>query len=296
MQQIVAIGDRVYAMRREGDAVLLRRIDTGSEYRLTQNHAGRWSCNCPACRWGQKTCKHIKEMEGRAMADESNPAGGTHQIARALVAARAELQNPAYDKVNPHYKSRYASLAAVQDAVLPVLAKHGLAVVQTLGTAQRGPTITTILLHVSGQQIVSGPLEMPATKQDAQGWGSAITYGRRYALQAIAGVVGDDEDDDGQAASSRPAQESRPAPQRQPQPQPAPAKTQEQSPAQTETRKRPMRDRIGNYEAKLVHNGICSPGELVGWLVDSLGAAWCDCPEEDVAREVKAFEEAPVAQ
>lgn len=294
MQQIVAIGDRVYAMRREGEAVLLRRIDTGSEYRLTQNLAGRWSCNCPACRWGQRTCEHIKEVEGRAMADESNP-GGTHQIARALVAARAELANPTYDKANPHYKSRYASLAAVQDAVLPVLAKHGLAVVQTLGTAQRGPTITTILLHVSGQQIVSGPLEMPATKQDAQGWGSAITYGRRYALQAIAGVVGDDEDDDGQAASARPAQAATPAPapQRQRQ-QPQPAKPQ-QSPQQTETPKRPMRERIEGYEAKLVRGGVCSPGELVAWLVDSLGTQWCDCPEEEVAKEVKAFEEAPVA-
>lgn len=127
-----------------------------------------------------------------------------NEIAGALAAAQAEMANPSFDSTNPHFKSKFASLAAVRNTVVPVLAKHGISVCQDLRTVEGGVACTTILTHKSGQQMQFGPLVMPATKQDAQGFGSAGTYARRYSLMAVAGVVGDD-DDDANSATGKPA-------------------------------------------------------------------------------------------
>lgn len=120
-------------------------------------------------------------------------------LAKALVAAQAEMKNPAFDTTNPHFRNKFASLAAVRNAVVPVLAKHGISLTQDVTTIEGGVACLTILTHESGQYMEYGPLNMPATKQDAQGFGSACTYAKRYALQSVCGVVGDD-DDDGNAA------------------------------------------------------------------------------------------------
>jgi hypothetical protein len=121
-------------------------------------------------------------------------------LAAALAKAQLEIQNPPLDAMNPHFKSRFASLPGVRNSIVPIMAKHGIAVTQDLKNVNGGIACTTILTHVSGQQMVFGPLEMPATKQDAQGLGSAATYARRYGLLAAACVAGE-EDDDGNAAS-----------------------------------------------------------------------------------------------
>ena len=126
------------------------------------------------------------------------------EIAKALAAAQAEMQNPGFDSTNPHFRNKFASLAAVRNAVVPVLAKHGISMCQDLATADGGVSCTTILTHSSGQQMKFGPLSLPASKADAQGYGSAATYARRYALMAVAGVVGD-EDDDANSATGKPA-------------------------------------------------------------------------------------------
>lgn len=131
--------------------------------------------------------------------------GGLGEIAKALAAAQAEMVNPGFDSQNPHFKSQFASLAAVRNAVVPVLAKHGISTSQDLRTVEGGVACTTILTHASGQQMRFGPLEMPASKQDAQGFGSAATYARRYSLMAVCGVVGDVDDDGNQAAASAPS-------------------------------------------------------------------------------------------
>lgn len=125
------------------------------------------------------------------------------QLATALAAAQAEMANPKYDKVNPGFRSKYASLAAVRDAVIPVLSRHGIAVVQTLHQTDGGIACTTVLLHKSGQML-QATLPMPAAKQDAQGLGSAATYARRYQLMAMTGVVGDDDDDGNAAVGVKP--------------------------------------------------------------------------------------------
>ena len=121
-------------------------------------------------------------------------------IAKALAAAQAEMGPVVFDSLNPHFKSRFASLSAVRSAVIPVLAKHGISLTQDLQTTERGVACFTTLWHESGESLTFGPLTMPASKPDAQGLGSAATYARRYSLMAVCGVVGD-EDDDGNAAS-----------------------------------------------------------------------------------------------
>ena len=126
-------------------------------------------------------------------------------IAKALAAAQAEMSNPGFDSSNPHFKSKFASLAAVRNAVVPTLAKHGIAVVQDVQTVENGVACYTLLLHESGQRLTLGPLVMPASKSDAQGFGSASTYARRYALQSVACVVGDDDDDGNAAVASAPS-------------------------------------------------------------------------------------------
>jgi hypothetical protein len=129
-------------------------------------------------------------------------------LATALAAAQAEMRNPAYDSNNPHFKSKFASLAAVRDTVTPTLSKHGIAVLQLLGFDDGRVTCETVLTHKSGQWI-SGTFAVAPTKPDAQGTGSAATYARRYALMAMVNVVGD-EDDDGNAAVARPQAAQRP--------------------------------------------------------------------------------------
>ena len=121
-------------------------------------------------------------------------------LAAALCAAQAEMKNPPLNAVNPHFRNRYANLAAVRDAVITPLNAHGVTVLQNVVPIEGGIGIETLVWHESATEPVKyGPLPMPASKQDAQGYGSAITYGCRYALCALFGVVGED-DDDGEAA------------------------------------------------------------------------------------------------
>lgn len=127
-----------------------------------------------------------------------------NELAAALAKAQAEISNPKFDSQNPHYKNKFASLAAVRNAIVPAFAKNGLSLLQELTTTpEHCISCLTIILHSSGQSMRLGPLVMPASKADAQGYGSAATYARRYALLAAAGVVGE-EDDDANAAVSKP--------------------------------------------------------------------------------------------
>ena len=100
-------------------------------------------------------------------------------ISKALADAQAEMKNPAFDSTNPHFRNKSASLAAIRNAVVPVFSKHGLSVMQELSTTDNGVACLTVVQHSSGQWFEFGPLTMPATKPDAQGFGSAGTYCRR---------------------------------------------------------------------------------------------------------------------
>ena len=139
-----------------------------------------------------------------------NKSDSIASIAAALAKAQAELKNPPYDSKNPHFRNSYASLASVRDTITPVLAAHGIAVLQLLGKSDVGVSCETVLTHESGEWI-SSTIELPASKQDAQGYGSACTYARRYALMAIVNVVGDEDDDANEASKPAPVRAAKPA-------------------------------------------------------------------------------------
>lgn len=132
----------------------------------------------------------------------------------ALVAAQAEMRNPPKESVNPHFKSRFADLATVIDTVKPVLTKHGLGVIQMPCEVEGvGPALTTMLIHSSGEYVRDTIALRPA-KPDPQGVGAAMTYARRYGLQAVLGITADDDDDGHNAARSR--QQNAPQPKKRP--------------------------------------------------------------------------------
>lgn len=127
------------------------------------------------------------------------------QIAMALSKAQAAMGPALKDSVNPHYKSTYANLASAWAAAQGPITANGLAYVQTFEPREdRGIAIETTLMHISGQFIQSTLVLYP-TDSKPQSAGSAITYGRRYALMAILGLVPDDDDDANQASGIPPA-------------------------------------------------------------------------------------------
>ena len=141
------------------------------------------------------------------------------KLAAAMVAASGELKNPPKDSVNPHFKSRFADLATVIDTVKPTLTRHKLAVIQ-LPTESNGlPALATMLMHESGEWIRTTVL-LCAVKTDPQGIGSAITYARRYGLQAALNITADDDDDGHQGSQPAKPQQQKPV-QQQPTQQPA---------------------------------------------------------------------------
>lgn len=131
-------------------------------------------------------------------------------LASAMAAAFGEIDAATKSAANPHFKSKYADITAVIEAIKPALIKHDLFFTQRPQPSENGITVTTVLHHASGEALELGSLFVPANKHDAQGFGSALTYARRYALVTAFGVP--TEDDDGNAAS-RSKQVERSAPQ-----------------------------------------------------------------------------------
>jgi hypothetical protein len=123
-----------------------------------------------------------------------------NELAAALSAAQGEMRDAAKDASNPFFKSNYADLASVREAVRETFHKHGLAVSQVFNRDDHGVVVETVLMHKSGQWLCGG-LSIKPVKDDPQGIGSAITYARRYSLQAVAGIAA--EDDDGEVAMGR---------------------------------------------------------------------------------------------
>lgn len=127
------------------------------------------------------------------------------EIATALLKAQSEMSNPKKGSANPYFKSKYADLNAVREAVIPVLNANGISVLQPMTTVDGKNYIKTVLLHESGETIESLTEIIYAKTNDAQAQGSGITYARRYGLQSLVCVGADD--DDGNAASRPPKKE-----------------------------------------------------------------------------------------
>ena len=121
------------------------------------------------------------------------------QIAAAFVKAKREFSPALKTSTNPHFRSKYADLGACLEAVNDALLNNGIAVYQETSEDASGVTVETVFIHESGEALRSGKLHVPAAKHDPQGFGSALTYARRYSLMAACGIA--PEDDDGNAAS-----------------------------------------------------------------------------------------------
>lgn len=119
-------------------------------------------------------------------------------ISKAFVAAQKAFGPALKTATNPHFRSRYADLSACVEAVLDALHANGIALQQRTSPSADGVTVETVFIHESGETMSCGQLHVPAAKHDAQGYGSAMTYARRYSLMAACGIA--PEDDDGNAA------------------------------------------------------------------------------------------------
>lgn len=125
-----------------------------------------------------------------------------NKIAAAFVKAQKAFGPALKTSTNPHFRSRYADLSACVEAVIEALNDNGIALMQRLNPCDDGVIVETVFVHESGEMLNCGQLHVPATKQDAQGYGSALTYARRYSLMAACGIA--PEDDDGNAAARKP--------------------------------------------------------------------------------------------
>jgi len=121
------------------------------------------------------------------------------QIAEALVSAQKEIRFATKDSTNPHFKSKYANINSVIEAVKKPLNDNGIAILQSLSPSDDNKLhLTTRLLHSSGEWIEDIAV-CPIQKQDPQGLGSAISYIRRYSISSLCALYADD--DDGQSAA-----------------------------------------------------------------------------------------------
>ena len=121
------------------------------------------------------------------------------KIAAAFVKAQKAFGPALKSSTNPHFRSKYADLSACVEAVIDALNANGIGLMQRTYECSDGVMVETVFIHESGEVIEGGILHVPAPKSDPQGYGSALTYARRYSLLAATGLA--PEDDDGNAAS-----------------------------------------------------------------------------------------------
>ena len=119
-------------------------------------------------------------------------------IYTAFVKAQQDFAPALKTNTNPHFKSRYVGLDGCIEAVLDALNNNGIGLLQPTHECADGVTVETLFIHTSGESMSGGKLHVPASKNDAQGYGSALTYARRYSLMAACGIA--PEDDDANAA------------------------------------------------------------------------------------------------
>lgn len=163
-----------------------------------------------------------------APVDKNHAAVAVHKgLYSALAAAQADMGPALKDSVNPAFKSKYADLASVMAACLPSLNAHGIAVIQPTYQNEAGAHfVKTVLVHGETGETAECAVPLIVSKNDMQGYGSAVTYARRYGLMSMAGIA--PEDDDGNAAAKSPpmVETRRQEPRRDPLPSAAQVATQ----------------------------------------------------------------------
>jgi hypothetical protein len=124
-------------------------------------------------------------------------------IAAALVKAQRAFGPALKTATNPHFRTKYADLSACVEAVIDALNENGIALIQKNHPDETGVTVETVFVHESGETLDCGKLHVPAAKNDPQGFGSALTYARRYSLMAACGIAPEDDDGNAGAAAKR---------------------------------------------------------------------------------------------
>ena len=122
------------------------------------------------------------------------------EIASALVKAQKAFGPALKTSTNPHFRNKYAALDACIEAVIDALNDNGIMLMQQTHLCEDGVIVETIFIHESGETMSGGKLHVPAAKHDPQGYGSALTYAKRYSLQSACGIA--PEDDDGNKGSN----------------------------------------------------------------------------------------------
>jgi hypothetical protein len=122
------------------------------------------------------------------------------ELAAALAKAQGAMDDATKSETNPHFRSKYADLAAVREVIREPLAVNDLSIIQAPRSREGEVEVETMILHKSGE-FIAETLSVPLTKRDAQGIGSAISYARRYGLMSLLGLAA--ADDDGNEASRR---------------------------------------------------------------------------------------------
>ena len=134
------------------------------------------------------------------------------EIATAICKMQASLKPADKDNTNPMYKSRYSDINSVWETLRTPLTSNGLSVWQDATTSETGVSISTKVVHASGEWIEFGPFTVPlGAKKDAHGFGSCCTYAKKYSLCAALGITSSDDDDDGNAACGKPTPPTQPA-------------------------------------------------------------------------------------
>jgi hypothetical protein len=132
------------------------------------------------------------------------------QIAAAFVKAQKSFAPALKTNTNPAFKSKYVALDGCIEAVIDALNSNGIALMQPTHEDATGVTVETLFVHESGEVMSGGKLHVPADKQNPQGYGSALTYARRYSLMSSCGIAPEDDDGNAASAQQKPARQMKP--------------------------------------------------------------------------------------
>jgi hypothetical protein len=190
------------------------------------------------------------------------------ELVSALAKAQRVMKPAVYNRVNPHFKSRYADFASCMEACRVPLADNGLAVIQSCETIDGKISLITMLAHVSGQWMKSEFPIIPS-KMDSQAIGSAMTYAKRYSLCGMIGIVADEEgDDDGEAAMGR---------------------NKTESPKVHEANKQKLKETLGEEDMQLVNDYIQVVMKNFSWSEQDTVSKFLQ--EKDIVQKFNAWKD-----
>lgn len=196
------------------------------------------------------------------------------ELAKAFAKTQQELKQPLKDAANPFFKSTYVPLENVAESITEAATKNGLSFSQEPSFDDGMVTVTTLVMHSSGEWIEYAPLKMKPVKNDPQAFGSAITYAKRYALSAIFGITSD-KDDDGNEAT-----------------QPQKPQYQQRAMKRAQVKQYISADKAKQYEddvQALINATGKNDGSIMGALLNHVGATMIKNITTDKANEAEAF-------